>query len=538
MSVIRDHPEIALFLCISLGYLLGKLRVGPVTLGGICGTLIVALVIGSQHVSIDDGVRTVFFALFIFSLGYMAGPQFFSSLNKGTLRFLVLCLIEITCVVGIAYALARLLGLDVGTASGILAGAATESAVVGTATEAIGNIPGLSPDTITGYQANVATAYTVCYLFGLITVVLYTSQIMPLLLRFNLRDASRALAEKMRKHSGAQFADDEVSALPLIVGRTYRVTTGDGSTVDELNECPDGEVTVEAVTRGNRTMMIEPGLKLESDDLVLVVGRRVSVVEIGRRLGVEVAGMPGAETPMTTQQVVITQREANGKTLHELQKDHPELRNTGVYVTDLVRSTDQRLLVSPETRLHRGDILTLVGARAAVDRLIKKIGATVSRNSTDFVYIGLGIVVGALLGQIEISAGPVVLSLGTGGGCLVSGLVFGWLRSRVQTFGAYPAQASTTLKDLGLAVFIACTGLAAGPQALPMLKQYGLLLPVAGILMVLVPATLSLLIGHFVLKIDKPVLLGAIAGQQCSTPAITAITQSAQSSIPMPCVSG
>ncbi|MGC5410761.1 aspartate-alanine antiporter, partial [Streptomyces sp. DT225] len=95
MGVVRDHPELALFLCLALGYFVGKLRVGPITLGGICGTLIVSLLIGTRHVTVNDDVKTVFFALFIFSLGYLAGPQFFANLNRHSLRFLVLCLIEL-----------------------------------------------------------------------------------------------------------------------------------------------------------------------------------------------------------------------------------------------------------------------------------------------------------------------------------------------------------------------------------------------------------------------------------------------------------
>lgn len=152
MGIIRDHPELALFLSLAAGYLLGKLRVGPITLGGICGTLIVSLLLGTQHVSVGDDVRSVFFALFIFSLGYMAGPQFFANLNRRSLRFFVLCLVELVCVLGIAFGLANSFDLDVGTASGILAGAATESAVVGTATEAIGKLDGLTAYQIEQYQ--------------------------------------------------------------------------------------------------------------------------------------------------------------------------------------------------------------------------------------------------------------------------------------------------------------------------------------------------------------------------------------------------
>ncbi|GAA2943841.1 aspartate-alanine antiporter [Streptomyces enissocaesilis] len=532
MGVLRAHPELALFLCLAAGYLVGRLRVGPITLGGIAGTLIVALLVGAwSEVRVADDVKTVFFALFIFSLGYMGGPQFFANLNRKGLRFGVLCLIELVCVVSIALFLAEAFDLDVGTASGILAGAATESAVVGTATEAIGKLAGLTPAQVTEYQGNVATAYTVCYLFGLITIVLYSSQIMPMMLRIDLREASRELWEKMRGGEGS-LEEDEREALPGMVGRTYVVTAGDGMTVGELQSARDGLVTVEAVKRGSRALTPEPGLELSLSDLVLLVGRRREVIAAGRQLGPETPGIPGLDAPLATRQVAVTEKATDGLTIDAARRRHPEFGQSGVYVTEVLRN-DQHLPASGDTVLRRGDVLSLVGARSGLDRLVKKIGAVVNNDATDFVYLGLGIVAGSLLGQIVVHLGDIPLSLGTGGGCLISGLVFGWFRSRRQTFGAFPPQAATTLKDMGLAVFIACTGLASGPQAAPLLKEYGALLPFAGVAMVLIPATLSLVVGLKLLKIEKPLLIGAIAGQQCSTPAITAISQTAQSTVPL-----
>ncbi|MCX4969524.1 aspartate-alanine antiporter [Streptomyces sp. NBC_00654] len=531
MGVLRDHPELALFLCLAAGYLVGKLRVGPITLGGICGTLIVSLLLGTRHISVDDDVKTVFFALFIFSLGYMAGPQFFANLNRKSLRFFTLCLIELVCVLGIAYGLAKAFDLDVGTAAGILAGAATESAVVGTATEAIGKLSDLTADQISQYQGHVATAYTVCYLFGLITIVLYTSQIMPMLLRINLADASRELWEKMRG-GAAGLESDEREALPGTVGRTYLVTLADGRTIGELETALGGHVTVEGVKRGSKLLTPAPDLELTLSDLIQVVGRRSAIIAAGREIGPETPAIPGLDTPLATKQVAVTEKSTHGSTIDQLEKTHPEFREDGVYITEVVRN-EQQLPASGRTTLYRGDVLTLVGARGGLNKLVAKIGAVVKNDTTDFIYIGFGIVAGSLLGQIVVNAGDIPMSLGTGGGCLISGLVFGWFRSRKQTFGAFPPQAATTLKDLGLAVFIACTGLTAGPQAWPLLKEYGALLPFAGIAMVLVPATVSLVVGHKLLKIDKPLLIGAIAGQQCSTPAITSITQVAQSSVPL-----
>lgn len=531
MGVLKEHPELVLFLSLALGYLVGKARVGPLTLGGICGTLIVSLLLGAwTKAQVSDDVKTVFFALFIFALGYMAGPQFFRNLNKKSLRFFVLCAIELVCVLGIAFTLAKWFDLDVGTASGILAGAATESAVVGTATESIGKLSGLTSQQITEYQGNVATAYTVCYLFGLITIVLYTSQIMPMLMRINLRDSARQLWERTR--SSGSLESDERPALPGMVGRTYLVTTADGQTVGALESRLDERVTIESVKRGSKVMAADPGLELTLSDLVLVVGRRAQTIEAGRLIGPETPGVPGLDSPLATAQVSVTRKEDDGKTIDRLQRENDEFLKDGVYVTDVTRA-DTDLPATGDTVVHRGDVLTLVGARSGLNKLVAKLGSVVKNDSTDFIYLGLGIAAGSLLGQVVVKFGSVPMSLGTGGGCLISGLLFGWFRSRKQTFGAFPPQAASTIKDMGLAVFIACTGLVSGPQAWPLIKQYGALLPFAGIAMVLIPATLSLIIGRKLLKIEPPLLIGAIAGQQCSTPAITAVTQVAQSSVPM-----
>ncbi|MDW4919005.1 aspartate-alanine antiporter, partial [Streptomyces californicus] len=124
------------------------------------------------------------------------------------------------------------------------------------------------------YQGHVATAYTVCYLFGLITIVIYTSQIMPALMRINLADASRELWEKMRGGNAGLDAD-EMASLPGLVGRTFLVTRADGATVGDIEERSQGRVTVESVKRGSRIYTPPEGdFELTLSDLVLVVGVR------------------------------------------------------------------------------------------------------------------------------------------------------------------------------------------------------------------------------------------------------------------------
>ncbi|MEY9871189.1 putative transport protein [Streptacidiphilus sp. MAP12-33] len=527
MSLLRENAVLALFACLALGYLVGKLRVGPITLGGICGTLIVSMLIGAQHVSVNSDVKNVAFALFIFSLGYMAGPQFFANLNAKGLRFGVLCIMEAVLVIALAIMFATGFNLDTGTAAGILAGSATESAVVGTAQDAIAKLPGITHDQVTTLQGHVATAYSVCYLFGLISIVMLTSQIFPLILRIKLPEASREVWEKMRGDDPSLGAD-ETAALPALVGRTYLASQGEGSTITQLERGGDGLVTIEGVMRGGKLIDLAPDLRLRRGDRVLVVGRRAEVMDTGHELGPETPGVPGLDAPLAVRQIVITKKEIAGKTLSALKQDIAD----GVFFTDIER-VDHHVPAVGETELHIGDSVTVVGSHSRVERFAGKVGAIVRQDAADYIYISLGICLGVLLGMVNVRLGSANLTLGTGGGCLISGLLFGWLRAQRPTFGAYPPVAAQTAKDLGLSVFIAVTGMAAGPDAGPLLKQYPVLLPAAGIVMVVVPAFLGLFIGRRFLKIEKPILIGAIAGQQCSTPAITAVTNVAQSSVPM-----
>ena len=112
----------------------------------------------------------------------------------------------------------------------------------------------------------------------------------------------------------------------------------------------------------------------------------------------------------------------------------------------------ERALPSPlGFKVRRGDVLRLFGKPADIARAARLLGeAEAPSNATDFVYLGAGLVVGVLIGALSVPVAGVSLSLGSAG-ALLSGLAFGWMRSRRPTFGRFPPAASQILKDLGLA---------------------------------------------------------------------------------------
>jgi len=155
MSLITD-PVFALFVSLGLGYLIGQLRVGPVQLGGVCGTLFVALALGQLGVRISPDLKNAAFALFIYALGFTAGPQFFANIRGGW-RYGIFSVIEVVTVLLLLIAAVLIFHFDAGTSAGLFAGSATESAVVGTASEAIARL-NLPEAEISQLQANIATA--------------------------------------------------------------------------------------------------------------------------------------------------------------------------------------------------------------------------------------------------------------------------------------------------------------------------------------------------------------------------------------------
>src|SRR4051812_25049310 len=164
-ELLRHHPELALFATLSLGYFFGQFKLGRVSLGTVASTLLVGVVIGLANIKIDPFTKSVFFYLFIFAIGYKVGPQFFQGLRGEGLQQAALSVIF--CVIALAsvWSVSMLLGYDKGLAAGLMAGAVTESATIGSASDAINKLD-IPANVKQAAITNLAVAYSVTYLFG------------------------------------------------------------------------------------------------------------------------------------------------------------------------------------------------------------------------------------------------------------------------------------------------------------------------------------------------------------------------------------
>ena len=532
-EIFQQSPEIALFLSLAGGYAIGKIQFGKFQLGGVAGSLLVAVLISQVGVSIDNGVKSLLFALFIYAVGFESGPQFFRSLGRQSLREIAMAVVLAVSGLLTVVVLSRMFGLDKGLASGIAAGALTQSAIIGTASAALGKL-GLAADEVQRLQGNVAVGYAVTYIFGSFGAILICVNLLPRLMGRSIRDdAIKAEAELL---AGVRvYGPGESAAAPDLVGRIFRIDKVAGRTVAEVEAGTPKEaaIAIERVKRRGKLIGVEPNLKLAKDDIVLLVGRRAGMVATAPTIGAELQSSEGMDVVVALRDVTINNPEFVGKTVEQIRSIAAADLRHGIFVVGLKRA-DRPLPLAPDTRIETGDIATIYGTDQDLQRAARSIGTVlVPSDKTDFVFHGLGLVVGLLIGLAVVRIGSVPLTLGSGGGALLSGLLFGWYRSRNLAIGNMPTGASTLLRDLGLAGFVAVVGLQSGLQAVQTIATSGVSIFLIGVVVTILPLIITMLFGRYVLRYDNTAIFaGALSGSRSANPAFGEILDKAGNSIP------
>lgn len=497
-------PLLALFISICLGYFIGKFTVGRFTLGGISGSLLIGVLIGQFDVPIDTNIKGIFFALFIYCVGYQGGPQFFAALNLKTLNQLVaafmMTFLGLLTVLGCAY----YFNLDRGTAAGLAAGGLTQSAIIGTAGSSIANLDA-SDAAIKLMQTNVAVGYAICYIFGTIGPILMVTWFFPTIMRWDLRQEALDLARKM---SGGKviLEPGQFNAVKRVDTRFYRVTADSnavGLTTLEIADRVTG-LAVEAIIRSGQQIDMDGSTKIESGDIVGVTGVVKVFEQVPNWMVEEVTAPEGFQLIEENRDIILNNKELHRATLESLQQVDLETRH-GVFVSHVSRA-GRDLPVLPSLELQLGDLIKFTGTTKDLNRIQDMVGHHVtSAPITDFVFFGLGMAIGMLIGLIHFSIFGVPVVLGSGVGCLLSGLFFGWLKSRQPRFASLPVGASTFLRDFGLAVFVAIVGINAGPQAVSSIKEYGLTLFFLGVVVTLLPQLVGFFFNYYILNIKNPI---------------------------------
>jgi putative transport protein len=530
VNILRSHPEIVFFFVLGIGYLLGKLTIGGFKLGAVTGTLLAGVLVGQLGVTVAGDVKQCFFLLFLFAIGFRTGPQFFRGLKGEGLGQAALAALVATTGLVVAFGISRVLHYDPGTAGGLVAGSLTESATLGTASDAIGHLPLTGPQK-EALTNNLPVAFAVTYLIGVILTAWFLAQVAPKILGVNLAEECRRLEEQLGAHGSALSARREFEF------RSYLLLEGSplvGRGIADLEKSgKDERFFIERLRHDGQVLEAQPSTSLCPGDVIAVSGRRHALAEDldpARRGLREVDDKELLDLSIDVVDVVLTNPDIDGRTLGSLGAA-PSAR--GVFLRQITRAGSP-VLHSPGVELHRGDVLTLVGSEPHIAEAAKIIGYVDRRSdAADMVGVALGIVAGALIGLPAFRSGALEIGLSVSVGVLIGGLVCGWLRSlHPRVFGRIPGPTLWIFESIGLTGFIAIVGLNAGPDFVKGLQTSGLTLILAGALTITLPLLVGVLAGRFLFKMHPGVMLGVIAGACTATPALAAVQETAQSAVP------
>jgi len=530
-QTLKSYPEIAIFLSLALGYYLGSFTYKGLGLGAVTATLVAAVIIGQIGITISGPLKPFFFLMFLFAIGYGVGPQFVRGIAQDGVPQAIFAAVVCVFCLAAAYIGAKIAGYDVGAAAGLYAGSQTISASMGLATDAINRL-GLSPEETKKILDGMPVAYAVSYIFGTVGSAIVLALLGPALLGIDLEAACKKYEEE---HGGKKQLGGPGTAWHQFDVRAFRVRERGpvvGKTVQEAEALiPDQRVFILRIRQGDSIVDATADTVIHARDVVAVAGRRDVLVNLIGEQAEEIDDRELLAMPIEGVDVYVTSKDADGKTLEALSK-MPGAR--GVFLRKITRgaiATDIPIL--PNTKLNRGDIVTIVGRTADVAAATKMLGRPDrATDVADVAFIGAAIAIGALIGALVYKIGSVPLTLSTSGGALISGLFFGWLRSVRPTFGRIPSPTVWFMNSVGLNVFIAVVGISSGPGFVAGLKAQGIGLFLWGVAVTTVPLILAMYVGKYLFRFHDAILLGCCSGARTTTASLGMINDRAKSQIP------
>ena len=529
-ETLRGSPELAIFLTLAIGFWVGSLKFGSFSLGAVTGTLLAGVLVGQLDIAISPQVKSVFFIMFLFAVGFGVGPQFVRGIaNDGLPQAIFAVIISFLCL-GCVYIAAIASGYGPGMAEGLLAGSQTISASIGLATDAI-NRSGLSAEHAQAELNAIPVAYAVTYLFGTVGTGWILAFLGPKLLRINLAQE----CERYERDMNIRPMDGGANtAWHSYIVRAYKLETAGliaGKTVEDAENSQETRIFLENLRRDGKIIPFDNTTLLREGDIVAVSGPHEALVYWSNHAE-EVADQELIEIPVETVDIVVTSKKLNGQRLIDL-STAPYAR--GIYINAIRRgSMNVDIPVLSQTAINRGDIINITGSRRHVADVIKNVGyADRPTNVTSMVLVGGGIFVGGLLGSLVLPIGGVPITLSSSGGALIAGLILGWLRGVTPKLGNVPSASVWFMNTVGLNIFIAVVGISAGPTFIKGLEQAGVSVFFWGVFASALPMLVAPLIGKYIFRFDPAINLGCCGGARTSTASVAMVADVAKSNVPM-----
>jgi putative transport protein len=531
-TTLKTYPEIAIFLALALGYYFGKFTYKGIGLGAVTATLIAAVVIGQIGITVNQPLKAFAFLMLLFAVGYAVGPQFVRGIASSGLPQAIFSVVQCVLSLAACVLVAKFAGYDLGYGAGLYSGSQTISAAMGLSTDAINRL-GLPPDQAKALLDSMPIAYAVTYMFGTMGSAIVIAVLGPKLLGIDLVAACKDYEEK--HGGGTKQLGGPGTAWTRWAVRAYKVQPAGrvvGLRVAEAESLvPDARLFILRIRRGSEIIDATADTVLKEGDVGAIAGPREVLVNILGTAAEEVEDPELLAMPVEGVDVLVTNKEVDGKTLAELAA-RPAAR--GIFLRKITRgATATDIPILPGTEINRGDLLTLVGRTSDTMAATKMLGvADRPTDITDMAFVGLFIVVGALIGSLVVKVAGVPLTLSTAGGALIFGIIGGWLRSVRPSFGRIPTPTVWFMNSVGLNIFIAIVGISAGPGFVNGLKTQGVGLFLWGAVATSVPLILGMFIAKYVFRFHDALNLGIVSGSRTTTASLGLVCDQAKSQIP------
>jgi putative transport protein len=512
---LQSNPFLLLFLTVGLAVWIGKFSVKGYGLGMVAAAVIVGVALATWasvygvKLQLDNFAKSLMYYLFMYGVGLRVGPSFFNSLKKDGLTFTILAVVCSVLGLGLVVILSRLFGLPAGAAGGILAGSQTMSAAIGTAEMAVSQGAYKVPAGVTaeGISAMIALGYGISYIWGTVGIIL----ICKYLPKWWGVDAQKAAKEYEEQHGVPNLDDAGMTGYRPAGLRAYRLENKQtaGKTIAGFRK-EHPEYRILNIVRGGEALGASADLTMQVGDVVALGGRLEDLTAKMGLLGPEVADTKALAIPLDQAEILVTDKSLEGHALKEFR--HEEFAGQ-IQLLRMERG-GVPIPMGADTQLKRFDVLFVAGLRSAVEKVAARLGK-VARPSTgtDLLTLSVGMILGLLIGGINVPLGGFSVGLGNAGGLLLSGIFVSSAVSRLRFFGSTPNAARNILEDLGLVTFVGIVGINAGASLLAQLTGIvALKIFLVGFIACTIPPFVTWAIGYHLFKVNPAVLMGGVAG--------------------------
>ena len=501
------HSVLILSLVIAFGIMLGKIKIAGISLG-VTWILFVGIVFGHFNLSLNEHLlhflKEFGLILFVYSIGLQVGPGFFSAFKKGGFTLNMLAITSVSLSVVVAIVLYLVTDTSITTMVGILSGAVTNTPGLGAAQQANSDLNGID-------APEIAMGYAVAYPLGVIGTIL-ALQSLKYILKINTT-TEETEAEKGLGHL------QELTVRPVSLEIVNKAI--DNKAIKDIQPLVNRKFVISRIRhQGEKQELVNSETILHIGDQILVISNPKDIEAITVFFGKQIdMKWENEDTNLVSRRILITKPELNGKTLSQLRIR----RNFGASITRINRSGVD-LVAAPNLQLQMGDRVTVVGSELAVSHAEKVLGNSLKRlNHPNLIPIFIGIALGCVLGSIPfmLPGIPQPLKLGLAGGPLIVSILISRFGPHYKLITYTTMSANLMVREIGIALFLACVGLGAGKGFIETIVNEGGYVWIGyGAIITIFPLLVTGLIGRYCCKLNYYTLIGILSGANTNPPAL------------------